>query len=144
MRTFESSLVTDFFKDQSWRCRAAVGTLRNRMDDDWVDLFLLHHFEKVSNSFISKRCVIQWGEKSEEIDSWTQNYKEAKFGWIDTFLMSIILQVITKYLILWILDNFTMQDSNKTKDADCHITPQSEWKGRDIWSTAADDGYADV
>mgnify|MGYP003625864392 CR=1 FL=1 len=103
MRTFESSLITDFFKDQNWRCRAAIVTLRNRMDDDWVDLWLL-----------------------------------------DTFLMSIILQVITKYLIQWLLDNFTIQDSNKTKDADCHITPQSEWKGKDIWSTAGDDGIVDV
>ena len=46
MRTFESSLITDFFKDQNWRCRAAIVTLRNRMDDDWVDLWLLDCFVK--------------------------------------------------------------------------------------------------
>ena len=123
MRTFESSLITDFFKDQNWRCRAAIVTLRNRMDDDWVDLWLLDCFVK---------------------EDFKQKHSEKKYGWIDTFLMSIILQVITKYLIQWLLDNFTIQDSNKTKDADCHITPQSEWKGKDIWSTAGDDGIVDV
>tara|TARA_R110002095_G_scaffold167927_1_gene145712 strand:+ start:312 stop:815 length:504 start_codon:yes stop_codon:yes gene_type:complete len=162
MRTFESSLITDFFKDQNWRCRAAIVTLRNRMDDDWVDLWLLDCFVKdgfekdaslltVPLIYASVWADAPQGDKISSptdikiaLEDFKQKHSEKKYGWIDTFLMSIIMQVITKYLIQWLLDNFTIQDSNKTKDADCHITPQSEWKGKDIWSTAGDDGIVDV
>ena len=171
MRTFESSLVTDFFKEQSWRCRAAIATLRNRMGDDWVDLWLIDCFVKDGVFWsmldidhdqldqIPGTDLMRFGLLGSPSDhskiaiedvcrDWlsAQN-SEKKFGWIDTFLMSIIMQVITKYLIQWLLDNFTIQDSNKTKLAvrfGCHITPQSEWKGKDIWSTAGDDGIVDV
>ena len=149
MRTFESSIVTDFFKEQSWRCRAAIATLRNRTSDDWVDLWLLDCFvedvlEKDASLLTNLRVpfIYAWTPQGDKISSPTdikialedfcidweskQKHSEKKFGWIDTFLMSIIMQVITKYLIQWLLDNFTIQDSNKTKDADCHITPQSQ------------------
>ena len=145
MRRYENAIITNFFKEQSWRCRAAISTLRNRMGDDWLDLFLIDCCTQVDSEtdIIPFLCssVFAGDRKGDRVFSPTklkialedfkQKHSEKKYGWIDTFLMSIIMQVITKYLIQWLLDNFTIQDSNKTKDADCHITPQSEWKGKD-------------
>jgi hypothetical protein len=142
MRTFERAVVTDFFKRQSWRCKAALATLRNRMGDDWVDMFLLHHFEAVflNNSKLestiksyhekcaAKSCVgilkieqfnaliesfeRQQFRQEKEFKDWQANYKTEKFGWIDTMLINLILQVLGKYLLQWAIDYFTI-DTNE-------------------------------
>ena len=151
MRTFERAVVTDFFKRQSWRCRTALATLRNRMGNDWVDMFLLHHFEavflndpKLESTIKSyhEKCALssqqineagrshggilkieqfnalmesferQKLEQEKKFKTWEANYKTQKFGWIDTMLINLILQVMGKYLLQWAIDFFTI-DTNE-------------------------------
>ena len=118
MRTFESSLITDFFKDQNWRCRAAIATLRNRMGDDWVDLFLLDCCVDQSELSVEPLYFCSWHIHAPPIDTlkdFKQKHSQEKYGWIDTFLMSIILQVVLKYFLKWLIENFTMDVSGFDK-----------------------------
>ena len=114
MRTFESSLITDFFKDQNWRCRAAIATLRNRRGDDWVDLFLFDLAENevtggdVQMSFRGISTFHPPFNFHSTLEDFKQKHSQEKYGWIDTFLMSIILQVVLKYFLKWLIENFTI------------------------------------
>jgi len=120
MRQYENGVVADFFKQQSWRCRAAIATLRNRMGDDWLDLFLLDccvascegkslppSRRKVKT--ISGSEFFEESELKIVLEDFKQKHSEEKYGWIDSVLISIVLQVAMKYFFAWLVEYFTVE-----------------------------------
>ena len=123
MRQYENGVVADFFKQQSWRCRAAIATLRNRMGDDWLDLFLLDccvascegkslppSRRKVKTIFGSE--FFEESELKIVLEDFKQKHSEEKYGWIDSVLISIVLQVAMKYFFAWLVEYFTVEIEN--------------------------------
>jgi len=125
MRQYENAIITNFLKGQNWKCRAAAATLRNRMGDDWLDLFLIDCCTEVDpeSDVIPFLCSSVWaGDREGDrvfsptklkivLEDFKQKHLEKKYGWIDTMLMSIVLQVVLKYFAQWIVDNFTKKDN---------------------------------
>ena len=119
MRRYENAIITDFLKQQNWKCRAAIATLRNRMGDDWLDLFLYDCCTSscdedilpfLCSSFWASVDYSRQGDFSRKLritlDNFKQTHSEEKYGWIDTMLMSIVLQVVLKYFLKWLLENY--------------------------------------
>jgi hypothetical protein len=132
MRQYENGVVADFFKQQSWRCRAAIATLRNRMGDDWLDLFLLdccvascegkslppsrrkvktivHSWSGKASTSISGSEFFEESELKIVLEDFKQKHSEEKYGWIDSVLISIVLQVAMKYFFAWLVEYFTVE-----------------------------------
>ena len=140
MRQYENGVVADFFKQQSWKCRAAIATLRNRMGDDWLDLFLLdccvascegkslppsrrkgERFRRFflltgssshkakANTSISGSEFFEESELKIVLEDFKQKHSEEKYGWIDSVLISIVLQVAMKYFFAWLVEYFTVE-----------------------------------
>lgn len=120
MRRYENAIITDFLKQQNWKCRAAIATLRNRMGDDWLDLFLYDCCTSscdedilpflCSSVWARSKTVPAYGQSPTKLritlDNFKQTHSEKKYGWIDTMLMSIVLQVVLKYFLKWLLENY--------------------------------------
>jgi len=127
MRRYENDIITDFFKQQNWRCRAAIATLRNRLGDDWVDLFLMMAAVSEKEDILPFLCSsVKSGDRSGDrvfsptklkiiLEDFKQKHSELKYGWIDTMLMSLVLQVVLKYFVKWLIDNFTITNPELRK-----------------------------
>lgn len=117
MRRYENGVVADFFKQQSWKCRAAIATLRNRMGDDWLDLFLLDCCAlSCEGKSLPPACKFWTGcDFFEELklkillEDFKKIHSEKKYGWIDSVLISIVLQVAMKYFFAWLIEYFTVE-----------------------------------
>ena len=121
MRRYENAIITDFFKQQNWKCRAAIATLRNRMGDDWLDLFLYDCCtSSCDEDILPFLCSSVWargktrqGDFSRKLritlEDFKQKHSEEKYGWIDSVLMSLVLQVVLKYFLKWLIENFTIE-----------------------------------
>ena len=121
MRRYENDVVAVFFKQQSWKCRAAISTLRNRMGDDWLDLFLLDccvascEGQSLPPSRRKVKTIFGGSEFFEEselkivLEDFKQKHSEEKYGWIDSVLISIVLQVAMKYFFIWLIEHFTVE-----------------------------------
>jgi hypothetical protein len=124
MRRYENDIITDFFKQQNWRCRAAIATLRNRRGDDWVDLFLTMAVVREKEDILPFLCSsVKAGDRSGDrvfsptklkivLEDFKKIHSEEKYGWIDTMLMSLVLQVVLKYFVKWLIDNFTIENKD--------------------------------
>ena len=46
------------------------------------------------------------------LEDFKKIHSEEKYGWIDTMLMSLVLQVVLKYFVKWLIDNFTIENKD--------------------------------